>query len=576
MFGFSTPDSKPDTERGSYEEGEWYGEANDLLTEPVEQGSVEQPGQDRAAKSKPMAWEAQPVQYQPVALMSVSREIGSGQNQEVAQMPLAHGVYPVQYHATAHEDQPVKYQFTHGVQPGQYQAVTQVPLEHGMYPAQYHAMALGAQPVQYERMKQVPIAEGGQLHNMLVSCKVQFIDSSIQPQLTYMHPQVQGVTSPPVVPVPQMDRSGFCDYKLLEMAKVTFLSARQAENESVDDWADRVCTLAGNAYRDLSEEYVLQKSILRFCMGAKERESGERVINHRPVSIEQAIDQLKWDIFTHGTMYRPKSVRNVDCAGQVKVAGEKLASQGMLVDRVVALERKIDTLEKKMDIFMGTLDQLLARPTRSPSPSPVRQQCFNCNTMGRLRQYCPNSIHNDKGQSVIVGQMKSDPMSQINASVNDLAIQAVIDTATEDTLVLGRVVAKLPKKLPVLEQVRECEWVVHKQVDTIDGVGAALGLSGQVVHIAQERGRTYVLGKGNDMLHGSQGCVVIKAVSDFRIIQEWLIHGTDPPGNECLTTLKESSFNANRDRLNNDSLKMCKLDNLPVRVVREQKSCGIA
>ncbi|KAH3718482.1 hypothetical protein DPMN_061286 [Dreissena polymorpha] len=101
-----------------------------------------------------------------------------------------------------------------------------------------------------------------------------------------MHPQVQGVTSPPVVLVPQVDRSGFCDFKLLERAKVTFFSARQAENESVDDWADRVCTLAGNAYRDLSEEYVLQKSILRFCMGAKERESEERVMNHRPVSIE--------------------------------------------------------------------------------------------------------------------------------------------------------------------------------------------------------------------------------------------------------------------------------------------------
>ncbi|KAH3778594.1 hypothetical protein DPMN_180063 [Dreissena polymorpha] len=79
--------------------------------------------------------------------ISVSRGIGSGQNQEVAQMPLAHGMYPVQYHATAHEEQPVKYQLTHGVQSGQYQAVTQVPLEHGMYPVQYHAMALGAQHV---------------------------------------------------------------------------------------------------------------------------------------------------------------------------------------------------------------------------------------------------------------------------------------------------------------------------------------------------------------------------------------------------------------------------------------------
>ncbi|KAH3718481.1 hypothetical protein DPMN_061285 [Dreissena polymorpha] len=79
--------------------------------------------------------------------MSVIRGIGSGQNQEVAQMPLAHGVYLVQYHATAHEEQSFKYQLTHGVQSGQYQTVTQVTLEHGMCPVQYHAMALGTQPV---------------------------------------------------------------------------------------------------------------------------------------------------------------------------------------------------------------------------------------------------------------------------------------------------------------------------------------------------------------------------------------------------------------------------------------------
>ncbi|KAH3846926.1 hypothetical protein DPMN_089233 [Dreissena polymorpha] len=34
MFGFSTSDSKPDTEQKCYEEGEWYGEASGLVTEP--------------------------------------------------------------------------------------------------------------------------------------------------------------------------------------------------------------------------------------------------------------------------------------------------------------------------------------------------------------------------------------------------------------------------------------------------------------------------------------------------------------------------------------------------------------
>ena len=78
--------------------------------------------------------------------------------------------------------------------------------------------------------------------------------------------------------------------ELPETARVTFSGARQGEEESVDDWADRVLTLAGKAFRDLPEEYMVQESILRFCMGAKEREAGEQVINQRPVSIEQAID----------------------------------------------------------------------------------------------------------------------------------------------------------------------------------------------------------------------------------------------------------------------------------------------
>ncbi|KAH3751188.1 hypothetical protein DPMN_185737 [Dreissena polymorpha] len=56
------------------------------------------------------------------------------------------------------------------------------------------------------------------------------------------------------------------------------------------------------------------------------------------------------------------------------------------------------------------------------------------------------------------------------------------------------------------------------------------------------------LGQGTNMLRGSVGRVVIKAVSDFRFIQEWLMHGIDPPGNLCaLTNLKESRFKLNRD-----------------------------
>ncbi|KAH3707173.1 hypothetical protein DPMN_066570 [Dreissena polymorpha] len=118
-------------------------------------------------------------------------------------------------------------------------------------------------------------------------------------------------------------------------------------------------------------------------MGAKEREAGEQVINQRPVSTKQAIDKLKWAIHTHGLMYgRPKLVQKVECEGQVEVAEMKVASQNRLIERVVKLA-------EKMDILMGKLDQLLARPTRSQSPSPARRQCFNCNEAGHFKRDCP-------------------------------------------------------------------------------------------------------------------------------------------------------------------------------------------
>ncbi|KAH3786337.1 hypothetical protein DPMN_164444 [Dreissena polymorpha] len=218
-----------------------------------------------------------------------------------------------------------------------------------------------------------------------------------------------------------------------------------------------------------------------------------------PASIEQAIDQLKWVIPTH-YVHQPTLVRKVECAGLVKVAGVKVASKSRLVERVSAVERKKDMLDEKMDICMGMLDQLLARPTRSPSPFPVRKQCFNCKEIGHLSQEFPHSIQNVKGLPVIFGQIKSDSMSRINARGNGVAIQAVIDTAAGNTLISDWIIAQLPEKVPMVEQ-------VHKHKDTIDGVRAALGLSAQVVHIALERNRAYGLGKGNDMLHGSRGAL---------------------------------------------------------------------
>ncbi|KAH3786339.1 hypothetical protein DPMN_164446 [Dreissena polymorpha] len=59
-------------------------------------------------------------------------------------------------------------------------------------------------------MTQEPVSQVGQLHYMLVSGQGQLIDPVNQDQVPYMFQPGQSgyVTSTPVVPAPQVDRSG--------------------------------------------------------------------------------------------------------------------------------------------------------------------------------------------------------------------------------------------------------------------------------------------------------------------------------------------------------------------------------
>ncbi|KAH3876912.1 hypothetical protein DPMN_000764 [Dreissena polymorpha] len=348
-----------------------------------------------------------------------------------------------------------------------------------------------------------------------------------------------------------------------------------------------------------------------------------------------------------------------------------------------------------MNLLMGKLDQLLARATRSQSPSPARRQyfncieaghfkrdcpklrssttspargdrCYRCNELGHMARDCPKQatdkvgdtpragrkvsfadlngkrvrvegpdlIHNANGLPVIIRQIRSDSMFRVDVRVNGLEVKAVVDTAAEVTLVSDRVVAQLPEEVPVLEHVymktagrglqmngfivgpvtiqlgdlvfqervyvapiEDCMLLgvdfLRKHGATIDIVGATMCLNGKVTvartviippnsvamskcslgkpidtfaieaecgdlmvpmsvhvsdaglrlpmlnmsdrHVRLKQGKLVGIGcgRGKDMLRGSLGRFVVKAVSDFRFIQEWLMHGTDPPGNLC-------------------------------------------
>ncbi len=105
-------------------------------------------------------------------------------------------------------------------------------------------------------------------------------------------------------------RFGFRE--LPETLMMSFNNTKQEAEESLDEWADRVLTLAMKAFRTLPERYMSNQCILRFCHGALNKEAGENVANLRPVNLEDALDRMKWAIHTHNMMYgKKKELRQV-------------------------------------------------------------------------------------------------------------------------------------------------------------------------------------------------------------------------------------------------------------------------
>ncbi|XP_052775282.1 uncharacterized protein LOC128213533 [Mya arenaria] len=229
--------------------------------------------------------------------------------------------------------------------------------------------------------------------------------------------------------------------ELLETAAIRFDNARQFPEESLDDWADRVLSLATKAFRELPEQYMYRKTTLRFCLGCSDREAGESVANQRPRSIEDALDKIRWAIHMHNPIHGRswKEVREValeediipdkfattfrpsgtSLSPRVSFSLPKMKEEGKqsMEDpekRIRCLENKMDkmvsktqieSLERRMMHMESAVHELgnnmkrvmndLARMRwasrrRSPSPSPNNDiKSFRCKSEDHFIRNCP-------------------------------------------------------------------------------------------------------------------------------------------------------------------------------------------
>jgi hypothetical protein len=169
--------------------------------------------------------------------------------------------------------------------------------------------------------------------------------------------------------------------------------------EKLEDWADRLLSLATKAFRDLPEEHVYSQAIWRFCQGCYDKEAGQHAAMSRPKSMEEAIDKIKWYQHTTRAIYgKPigrrefpadsdddiESVRTVKAAGKGEKQSFPLRQDS---DKLQSMEAQIKILVDSMQMLQTKLQSMETKPKPRPYNKETRT-CFNCNKQGHLAKDC--------------------------------------------------------------------------------------------------------------------------------------------------------------------------------------------
>lgn len=72
------------------------------------------------------------------------------------------------------------------------------------------------------------------------------------------------------------------------------MGAHQKVTEKLEDWADRLLSLAMKAFLEIPEEHIYSQAVWRFCQGCCDEEAGQHAAISRPKSMEEAVNKVKW------------------------------------------------------------------------------------------------------------------------------------------------------------------------------------------------------------------------------------------------------------------------------------------
>ena len=163
--------------------------------------------------------------------------------------------------------------------------------------------------------------------------------------------------------------------ELAETSKVKFQQASQRPDESLDDWVDRVMTLATPAFVDLPEDHLKQEAIAKFSQGCCDKDAGKHACFEHPSTMEEALNLVKHHQYISQAVDGKQSKKGNDVSVN--------AVQSTSEDRI---EQLIASALKEFASKLQVSPQPYQQSADEKWKSSV--QCFFCKNFGHFKKEC--------------------------------------------------------------------------------------------------------------------------------------------------------------------------------------------
>ena len=171
--------------------------------------------------------------------------------------------------------------------------------------------------------------------------------------------------------------------ELTETSKVKFQQASQRPDESLEDWADRVMTLATPAFVDLPEDHLKQEVIAKFSQGCCDKDAGKHACFEHPSTMEEALNLVKHHQYISQAVDGKQSKKGNDVSVN--------AVQSTSEDRIEQLiASALEEFANKLQVSQQPYHQLSVNKTQQSADEKWKSsvQCFFCKNFGHFKREC--------------------------------------------------------------------------------------------------------------------------------------------------------------------------------------------